>query len=108
MISINTSGSRFLGHPADIVEYCEHYRPLTVFSFHVVEQIRILQAVDGGSGEGGAMNGGDMCWQKFKSRFNDVVRDVIRYAKQIPGFAELDLDDQIALLKGGGFEVLHS
>ena len=47
----------------------------------------------------------DLCWQKFKLRFNEIVRDVIRFAKAIPGFAELDLEDQISLLKGGGFEV---
>jgi hypothetical protein len=48
---------------------------------------------------------GDICWQKFKQRFNEIIRDVIRFAKLLPGFADLDLDDQIALLKGGGFEV---
>ena len=45
------------------------------------------------------------CWQKFQHRFNEIVRDVIRFAKFIPGFTELDLNDQIALLKGAGFEV---
>lgn len=48
---------------------------------------------------------GDICWQKFKLRFSDVVRDVIRFAKFIPGFQTLDLDDQVSLVKGGGFEV---
>jgi len=44
-------------------------------------------------------------WQRFQQRFNEIVRDVIRFAKFIPGFTELDLNDQISLLKGAGFEV---
>ena len=48
----------------------------------------------------------DSCWQKFQQRFNEIVRDVIRFAKFIPGFTELDLNDQISLLKGAGFEVV--
>jgi len=47
----------------------------------------------------------ETCWQKFQQRFSEIVRDVIRFAKFIPGFTELDLNDQISLLKGAGFEV---
>ena len=51
-------------------------------------------------------NGGNnVCWHKFKCRFNEVVRDVIRFAKKVPGFTSLDLDDQVGLIKGGCFEV---
>ena len=50
-------------------------------------------------------NRGDICWQKFKMRFNDIVRDVVRFAQKIPGFTGLDLDDQVCLIKGGSFEV---
>ena len=46
-----------------------------------------------------------LCWQRFKTRFNDVVRDVIKFAKKVPGFTALDLDDQVSLIKGGCFEV---
>ena len=34
-----------------------------------------------------------------------MVRDVIRFAKKVPGFTALDLDDQVSLIKGGCFEV---
>ena len=51
---------------------------------------------------------GSACWQQFKYRFNEVVRDVIRFAKKIPGFTNLVLEDQISLIKGGCFEVWHS
>jgi len=51
---------------------------------------------------------GDSCWQRFQKRFSEIVRDVIRFAKFIPGFTELDLDDQISLLKGAGFEVIFT
>jgi len=47
----------------------------------------------------------EACRQKFQQRVNEIVRDVIRFAKFIPGFTELDLNDQISLLKGAGFEV---
>ena len=50
-------------------------------------------------------HGADLCWQRFKTRFNEVVRDVIRFAKKIPGFMTLDLEDQVSLIKGGCFEV---
>ena len=47
------------------------------------------------------------CWQRFKSRFNEIVRDVIRFAKKIPSFSDLDIEDQVNLIKGGCFEVRH-
>ena len=47
------------------------------------------------------------CWQRFKSRFNEIVRDVIRFAKKIPSFSDLDIEDQVNLIKGGCFEVKH-
>jgi len=50
--------------------------------------------------------GGSNCWNVFQQRFNEIVRDVIRFAKFIPGFTELDMNDQISLLKGAGFEVI--
>jgi len=54
----------------------------------------------------GEASDGSNCWQMFQQRFNEIVRDVIRFAKFIPGFTELYLNDQISLLKGAGFEVL--
>jgi len=62
-----------------------------------------LQVED--SMSGGEASDGNGCWQKFQQRFNEIVRDVIRFAKFIPGFTELDLNNQISLLKGAGFEV---
>lgn len=38
-------------------------------------------------------------------RFNNIVRDIVKFAQKIPGFAGLDLEDQVCLIKGGGFEV---
>ena len=64
----------------------------------------MLQVEDSASGS--EASDGNSCWQKFQQRFNEIVRDVIRFAKFIPGFTELDLNDQISLLKGAGFEVI--
>jgi hypothetical protein len=46
-----------------------------------------------------------MCWQLFKKRFSDIIRDVVQFAKKIPGFVELDLSEQVHLIKHGSFEV---
>ncbi|XP_012941338.2 mucin-19 [Aplysia californica] len=48
---------------------------------------------------------GEMCWHHFQMRLNRTIEDVVCFAKKIPGFAELDQDDQISLIKGGCFEV---
>lgn len=47
----------------------------------------------------------DLCWQAFKSGFNNGVRDVIHFSKTIPGFPDLDIEDQVTLIKAGCFEV---
>ncbi|KAH9495821.1 hypothetical protein Btru_013394 [Bulinus truncatus] len=48
---------------------------------------------------------GEMCWHHFQMRLNRTIEDVVCFAKKIPGFADLDQDDQISLIKGGCFEV---
>lgn len=53
--------------------------------------------------QGGSV--GEMCWHHFQMRLNRTIEDVVCFAKKIPGFAELDQDDQISLIKGGCFEV---
>lgn len=46
------------------------------------------------------------CWKAYESRFNEAITDVVNFAKRIPGFAALETDDQIILIKGGSFEVM--
>ncbi|XP_071106579.1 nuclear receptor subfamily 1 group D member 1-like [Haliotis cracherodii] len=48
---------------------------------------------------------GEICWQHFQLLLNKTIQDVVIFAKKIPGFAVLDQDDQISLIKGGCFEV---
>ena len=48
---------------------------------------------------------GETCWQGFQMRLNRTIQDVVHFAKKLPGFAALDQDDQISLIKGGCFEV---
>lgn len=45
-------------------------------------------------------------FQGCQSRSAEAVREVTEYAKSIPGFMELDLNDQVTLLKYGVIEVL--
>jgi len=50
----------------------------------------------------------DLCWQRFRTRFSEVVTNVIHFSKRIPGFMQLSTEDQLCLVKGGAFEVgLH-
>uniref|UniRef100_A0A673A322 Peroxisome proliferator-activated receptor gamma n=1 Tax=Sphaeramia orbicularis TaxID=375764 RepID=A0A673A322_9TELE len=45
-------------------------------------------------------------FQSCQSRSAEAVREVTEFAKSIPGFIELDLNDQVTLLKYGVIEVL--
>lgn len=48
-------------------------------------------------------------WEDFSLSFTPAVREVVEFAKHIPGFSSLSQNDQITLLKAGTFEVLgHS
>ncbi|CAL8272668.1 unnamed protein product [Lota lota] len=45
-------------------------------------------------------------WEDFSLSFTPAVREVVEFAKHIPGFNTLSQTDQVALLKAGTFEVL--
>ncbi|KAG9269052.1 nuclear receptor subfamily 1 group D member 1-like [Astyanax mexicanus] len=45
-------------------------------------------------------------WESFSQCFTPAVREVVEFAKGIPGFQELCQHDQIMLLKAGTFQVL--
>ncbi|XP_028325849.1 nuclear receptor subfamily 1 group D member 2a [Gouania willdenowi] len=45
-------------------------------------------------------------WEEFSRSFIPAVREVVEFAKRIPGFRELPEHDQVGLLKAGTFEVL--
>ncbi|KAM6452792.1 nuclear receptor subfamily 1 group D member 1 [Liasis olivaceus] len=45
-------------------------------------------------------------WEDFSLSFAPAVREVVEFAKHIPGFQELSQHDQVSLLKAGTFEVL--
>ncbi|KAL8175927.1 UNVERIFIED_CONTAM: Nuclear receptor subfamily 1 group D member 1 [Gekko kuhli] len=45
-------------------------------------------------------------WEDFSLSFTPAVREVVEFAKHIPGFRELSQHDQVSLLKAGTFEVL--
>lgn len=52
-------------------------------------------------------------WEDFSLSFTPAVREVVEFAKHIPGFQALSQHDQVTLLKAGTFEVrpglpLHS
>ncbi|XP_053310091.1 nuclear receptor subfamily 1 group D member 1 [Spea bombifrons] len=45
-------------------------------------------------------------WEDFSLSFTPAVREVVEFARHIPGFQELTQQDQVTLLKAGTFEVL--
>ncbi|XP_041739651.1 nuclear receptor subfamily 1 group D member 2 isoform X1 [Coregonus clupeaformis] len=45
-------------------------------------------------------------WEEFSHSFTPAVREVVEFAKRIPGFRDLSQHDQVNLLKAGTFEVL--
>ncbi|XP_058862639.1 nuclear receptor subfamily 1 group D member 1 isoform X2 [Acipenser ruthenus] len=45
-------------------------------------------------------------WDDFSLSFTPAVREVVEFAKHIPGFQELSQQDQVTLLKAATFEVL--
>ncbi|XP_029958533.1 nuclear receptor subfamily 1 group D member 2-like [Salarias fasciatus] len=45
-------------------------------------------------------------WEEFSMSFTPAVREVVEFAKRIPGFRDLPEHDQVGLLKAGTFEVL--
>ncbi|KAL4240487.1 hypothetical protein ACF0H5_001278 [Mactra antiquata] len=55
--------------------------------------------------DGRPLKSGEVCWNSFQSLLNKSIQDVINFAKKIPGFTNLDQEDQISLIKGGCFEV---
>ncbi|XP_061445337.1 nuclear receptor subfamily 1 group D member 1 [Rhineura floridana] len=49
---------------------------------------------------------GQEIWEDFSLSFTPAVREVVEFAKHIPGFRDLSQHDQVSLLKAGTFEVL--
>lgn len=50
---------------------------------------------------------GHEVWDEFMHSFTPAVREVVEFAKKIPGFRDLSQHDQVNLLKAGTFEVHH-
>lgn len=48
---------------------------------------------------------GHEIWEEFSKSFIPAVREVVEFAKRIPGFQDLSQHDQVNLLKAGTFEV---
>uniref|UniRef100_A0A8C6ZED8 Nuclear receptor subfamily 1 group D member 2 n=1 Tax=Nothoprocta perdicaria TaxID=30464 RepID=A0A8C6ZED8_NOTPE len=49
---------------------------------------------------------GHEVWEEFSLSFTPAVKEVVEFAKRIPGFRDLSQHDQVNLLKAGTFEVL--
>ncbi|XP_077158989.1 nuclear receptor subfamily 1 group D member 2 [Paroedura picta] len=49
---------------------------------------------------------GHEVWEEFSMSFTPAVKEVVEFAKRVPGFRDLSQHDQLNLLKAGTFEVL--
>ncbi|XP_028607045.2 nuclear receptor subfamily 1 group D member 2 isoform X2 [Podarcis muralis] len=49
---------------------------------------------------------GHEVWEEFSMSFTPAVKEVVEFAKRVPGFRDLSQHDQVNLLKAGTFEVL--
>ncbi|XP_029445167.1 nuclear receptor subfamily 1 group D member 2 isoform X2 [Rhinatrema bivittatum] len=49
---------------------------------------------------------GQQIWEEFSMSFTPAVKEVVEFAKRVPGFRDLSQHDQVNLLKAGTFEVL--
>ncbi|XP_060637907.2 nuclear receptor subfamily 1 group D member 2 [Anolis sagrei] len=49
---------------------------------------------------------GHEVWEEFSMSFTPAVKEVVEFAKRVPGFRNLSQHDQVNLLKAGTFEVL--
>ncbi|KAM4563554.1 nuclear receptor subfamily 1, group D, member 4a [Odontesthes bonariensis] len=54
----------------------------------------------------GAERSSQDIWESFSQCFTPAVKEVVEFAKGIPGFQELSQQDQVVLLKSGTFQVL--
>ncbi|XP_056129835.1 nuclear receptor subfamily 1, group D, member 4a [Lampris incognitus] len=54
----------------------------------------------------GAHRTSQQIWESFSQCFTPAVKEVVEFAKGIPGFQELSQQDQVMLLKSGTFQVL--
>ncbi|KAM4705533.1 nuclear receptor subfamily 1 group D member 2 isoform 2-T2 [Rhinophrynus dorsalis] len=48
---------------------------------------------------------GQQIWEEFSMSFTPAVKEVVEFAKRIPGFQDLSQHDQVNLLKAGTFEI---
>lgn len=54
----------------------------------------------------GAERSSQEIWESFSNCFTPAVKEVVEFAKGIPGFQKLSQQDQVMLLKSGTFQVL--
>ena len=45
-------------------------------------------------------------WQLFLNSLVPEITRVVKFSKKLPGFSDVEMDDQIRLIKQGSFEVM--
>ncbi|GAB1606392.1 nuclear hormone receptor family member nhr-48 isoform X1 [Argonauta hians] len=61
---------------------------------------KILEALDGKN------SASDLMWRQFLTNMVPEITNVVQFCKRLPGFSEIDQEDQIKLIKQGTFEVM--
>ncbi|KAJ1101921.1 hypothetical protein NDU88_006984 [Pleurodeles waltl] len=76
-----------------------NYSPGVVQKTHLVCPMSLTPCID-------PRKSGQQVWEEFAMSFTPAVKEVVEFAKRIPGFCDLSQPDQINLLKAGTLEVL--
>ncbi|XP_078740183.1 uncharacterized protein LOC144953514 [Lampetra fluviatilis] len=92
----------------DVTTRCPHARKLRKLS----PDPRLSSTTRGGGGGGGGVGGSDSTpsysmLPHVSDLTTHMIQQVIAFAKVTPGFRELSIEDQIALLKGSAFEIVQ-
>lgn len=122
-----SSGSGPQGPDTNGSSHCPFKQSRTAASSHCPAYAQPTETLNGGSHSGPFSRGGNrmhlVCpmntsphvnlnksghevWEEFSHSFTPAVREVVEFAKKIPGFRDLSQHDQVSLLKAGTFEVL--
>uniref|UniRef100_A0A8C7NWT0 Peroxisome proliferator-activated receptor gamma n=1 Tax=Oncorhynchus mykiss TaxID=8022 RepID=A0A8C7NWT0_ONCMY len=106
----------FVIHDMKSLQEGERFINCRQMPIHVVQETRTEAGTEAGTGAGCGLGVGlvqeptDEVQLRFfyscQSRSAEAVREVTEFAKSIPGFVGLDLNDQVTLLKYGVIEVL--
>ncbi|XP_036357191.1 nuclear hormone receptor family member nhr-48 isoform X2 [Octopus sinensis] len=77
-----------------------HEAVLEAYTKWEENKTKLLEALDGKN------SASDLMWRQFLTNMVPEITNVVQFCKRLPGFSEIDQEDQIKLIKQGTFEVM--